>query len=204
MLLWAIIGGIILLLLLLFFLPTELGIDYLLENKEQVLRVRIKLFGIPFSVKVPLKKDKKKSASKEQVTKEDKPLTPKGFIAFSKSLYHAYQKVEDDSKALLRELKRNFKCKEIYFTIRYGTHNPARTGILNGAIWTAGTLVLNVLDSALGVGKKTLAVYPDFNRAFMRIHIKGRFRFNGFDAVKAVLKVIKLVNLIKNEIENKE
>ncbi len=199
----AVLGGILLLILILLFLPTEIGLDYLMEHKEQVFRIRVRVLGIPFSFKIPTKKDKSKlKEGKDE--KEGKSLTPKKFISFSKSLYHGYLEIEDECKALIREIKKRFACQEVFFVIRYGTTNPARTGILNGAIWTAGTLILKVLDSVLGVKKKTMEVYPDFNRAFMCIHIKGSFRFNFFDAARTVLKIIKLVNLIKNKMNSQE
>ena len=199
----AILGGILLLILILLFAPTEIGLDYLMEHKKKVFRIRVRILGIPFSFKIPTKKDKPKLKEGKE-DKEKKSLTPKKFISFSKSLYHGYLELEDECKALIREIKQRFACQEVFFVIRYGTKNPARTGILNGAIWTAGTLVLKVLDSVLGIKKKTLEVYPDFNRAFMCIHIKGSFRFKAFDAAWTVLKIIKLVNLIKSKIKPQE
>ncbi len=198
MLLFAIFGGIILLLFLLIFAPTDIGVDYLYESKLQRLRIRLRVLGISFSIKVPLEKKEKKT--EQESSKQKKQLTPKNFIAFSKSLYHTYLEIEDECKALILEIKEQFACRELYFVIRYGTVNPARTGILNGAVWTAGSLLLKVLDSVLGIEKKTLEVYPDFNRAFMCLHAKATLRFKAFDAAKTVLKIIKLVNLIKSKI----
>ena len=195
MLLYSILGGILLLLLLLLFVPTLVGIDYLWDQKNQDLRLRFRVLGIHFSVKIPL--DKKKEDKKQG---EEKKLSPKKFITFAKELYSAYRSVEDDCKGVLREIKARFTCREVYFTIRYGTTNPARTGILNGAVWTAGTLVLKVIDSILDVSQKTLNVYPEFNRSCMCIHIKGTFRFTLFNAIRFVLKIIRLVKLIKSKI----
>ncbi|MBR5235946.1 MAG: DUF2953 domain-containing protein [Clostridia bacterium] len=195
MLLYSILAGILIFLLLLMFVPTLVGVDYMWKQKTQNLRIRFRVLGIRFSVKVPLNKKKEQKGEKK-----DKKLTPQKFIAFSKELYRAYRAVEDDCKELLHELKTQFTCREIYFTIRYGTANPAKTGILNGAVWTAGTLLLKVLDTALNVSEKTLNVYPEFNRSCMCIHIKGTFRFTLFNAIRFVLKVIRLVKLIKSKI----
>ncbi len=195
MLLYSILGGVLLLLLLLLFVPTLVGIDYLWDQKNQDLRLRFRVLAIRFSVRISL--DKKKEEKKQE---KEKKLSPKKFIAFAKELYSAYQSVEEDCKDVLREIKARFTCREVYFTIRYGTSNPAKTGILNGAVWTAGTLILKVLDMALGVSKKTLNVYPEFNRSCMCIHIKGTFRFTLYNAIRFVLKVIRLVKLIKSKI----
>ncbi len=203
MLLYSVLGGIALLLILLLLVPLEAGADYRLENKVQTLRIRIRILGIPISVKVPIQKDEKKLAreTKQEVKEAERHLTPKAFIKFSKELYHAYQETEDEWKAILRKIRARLICKEIYFTIRYGTTNPARTGLLNGAIWTAGTMILKILDSALNVSQKTLEVYPEFNRTCMCIHMKGSFRFRVIDAAIFALKTLKLVKLMKSKIK---
>ena len=203
LLLYSILGGILLLLLLLLFLPTFVGVDYLLEHGISVLRIRIRVLGIPFSFRVPLDRKKKQKPEKEREKKKE-PMTPQRLIDFSKSLYRAYHDVKEDCKTLLSHIKKRFACHELYFAIHYGTGNPAGTGMLNGAIWTAGTMILSVLDNALGVYKKTLNVYPDFNRSFLSLQLKGTLRFMLFDAVRTVLKIIKLVNLIKSKLNSLE
>ncbi len=199
LLLFSILGGLALLALLLLFIPTVLGVDYLLENKEQALKIRCRLLGIPFSFRVPLERQeepKTQDAEKE----EKKSLSPKKYIAYGKELYRAYREVEEEFRAVFRQIKERFACKELYFTVHYGTNNPVTTGMLNAGIWTASTLILKVLDSALGVQKKTLKVYPDFQKACMCIHMKGTFSFTLFDAIRFVLKIIKLVKLVKSHI----
>lgn len=205
LLLWSVLCGILLLLLLLLFAPTYVGVDYLLEHGISVMRIRVRVLGIPFSFRLPLKRKKKNKSEKGK--EEKKAMTPKELIAFSKSLHQAYTEVKEDCRTLLCHIKRRFACHELYFAIHYGTGNPAGTGMLNGAIWTAGTMILSVLDNLLGIHKKTLNVYPDFNRSFLSLQLKGTLRFMLFDAVRTVLKIIKLVNLIKsklNSLENEE
>lgn len=203
MLLCSVLGGIALLLILLLLVPLEVGADYSLDNKIQTLRIRIRVLGIPISVKVPIQKDEKKLVreTKQEAKEAERYLTPKTFISFSKDLYHAYRETEDEWKAILRNIRARFVCKEISFTIRYGTTNPARTGLLNGAIWTAGSMILKILDSALNVSQKKLEVYPEFNRTCMCIHMKGSFRFKVIDVAIFILKIIKLVKLMKSKIK---
>ncbi len=205
MLLFSILGGVVLLLVLLLFVPTLLGVDYLHNNGVQKLRIRCRLLGIPFSIWIPLEKKPKKKSDKKQMAvekQEKKSLTPKKFITFSKELYRGYCEVREDFHALLGELKKRFSCHELYFTIFYGTKNPATTGILNGAVWTAGSLLMKIADTSLGVRKKTLKVQPDFTQACMEIHIKATFCFKLFDAIRFVLKIIRLVNIMKSHISS--
>lgn len=202
LLLFSILGGLLLLVLLLLYTATLLGVDYLFENKHQCLKIRVRLLGISFSFTIPLEK-KEKASEKSDAKDEKKSMTPKEYIAFSKNLYQVYRELEEECKEVLRDIKRLASCREIYFTIHYGMKNPAVTGMLNGAIWTASTLILKILDSAVGCLKKTLNVYPDFKQECMCIHIKGTFCFRFIDAVKVVLKVRKLVKLIKSKIKIK-
>ena len=202
MLLYSILGGVLLLLLLLLLTPLDVGADILHEAGQQTCKLRFRVLGIPITVKIPLSKEEKKAekAADTDIKKAEKEFTPKRFIEFSKSLYRLYGEVKQDVKRLLAELREKLTCSEVYFTIRYGTTNPARTGLLNGAVWTAGTLVLRVLDSALGVQKKTLKVYPDFQRSFMRIHMKLTFRFRPASMLRLGMKTLILVKSIQNKL----
>lgn len=204
MLLFCIVFGVALFIFLLLFVPVDIGLDYQLENKTPCLRLQLKIFGIPFSVRLPIKEGEKKSGSKGQQPEEKKNVSPREFIAFSKSLYGAYKSLETECRALLSELRTLLSCRRIYFVIRYGTSNPARTGLLNGAIWTAGTLILKVFDLIFENPEKTLEVYPEFNRSFLSLHMKGTFRLRLFDAVKTALKVLKLVKLIRSKMNSQE
>ncbi len=195
LLLFSILGGIVLLALLLLFTGTLLGVDYLYDNKVHKLKLRVRLLYIPFSVNIPLakKEDGKK--------KEKKPLKPKEYIALAKDLYRAYGDVEEEWKELLWDLKRLASCRELSFTVNYGTKNPALTGILNGAVWTASSLILKILDSTFGCLKKELNVYPDFQQECVCIHMKGTFSFRLFRAIEVVLKMKNLVKLMKSKIK---
>ena len=201
-LLYSILGGVFLLILLLLLTPLDVGADILHEAGQSSCKLHFRILGIPIVIKVPLAKEEKKAekAADKEVKKAEKEFTPKRFIAFSKSLYRLYDEMKPDVKSLLAELREKVTCREIYFTIRYGTVNPARTGLLNGAIWTAGTLILRVLDSVLGVQKKTLEVYPDFQRAFMRIHMKLTFRFRPASMLCLGMKTLKLVKSIHHKL----
>ncbi|MBE7036570.1 MAG: DUF2953 domain-containing protein [Ruminococcaceae bacterium] len=206
LLFYAILGGIVVLLLLLLFVPTTVGAEYVLEHKVETIKIRLRVLGIPFTFRISPKEDEK---SVEKLLKvyesEDKEsMTLKKFISFSKTLYQAFLEVKDECKELLHDIKERFTCEEVYFVIRYGTRNPATTGILNGAIWSAGSLVLAALNMTLGIKKKTLQVYPDFTRAYLNIHFKGTLQFKAFDAVRTVLKIMKLVNLIKAKFDEAE
>lgn len=203
LLLICILGGLLLLLLLLLLTATLLGVDYLYDNKVQRLRIRVRLLGISLSFKINLDKKKRpgKEKKKQKKSKEEKqPLTPKKFIAFSKDLYAGYSETKQEFYSILREIKERFACHEIYFTIQYGTKNPALTGVLNGALWTAASVIVKVLDQVIGVKKKTIQVSPDFQHECMCLHIKGTFRFKLIDAICFVLKIIRLVNIIKSHI----
>lgn len=193
MLLLGIFAGLLLLLFLLFFTPTLIGVDYLYKDKKQKLRIRFRLLGIPFSVPVSLGKKANKKPEKEKKT-----LSANEYIDLAKKIYGGYQEAKNEIQKLLSDIKQSFGGKEIYFAVRYGTKNPAVTGMLNGAVWTASSLLLKILDEIFGAEKKTLDIQPDFQNVCMNLHIKGTFCFKLFDAVRFALKVKRLVNIIKN------
>ncbi len=190
----SVLGGIVVFLFLLFYTATLLGIDYLYDNKRQSLCLRVRVLWIPVSFRIPLDGSKKKAEVKKP---EKKPLTPKEYIQKAKDIYKAYGEHKEDFREVLWDLKRLASCREIAFTVHYGTKNPAVTGILNGGVWTASTLLLKILDSALGTFKKSLHVYPNFTEECMSLHLKGTFSFRLMDALKVVLKTRKLVKIIK-------
>lgn len=199
MLLGIIAGILLLFLFLIFFTPTLIGVDYLYKNKTQKLRIRFRLMGIPFSVPVPLGKKKHKKPEKEKQT-----LSPKEYIDLAKKIYGGYQEAKDEIKKLLSDINQSFGGKEIAFIVHYGTKNPAVTGMLNGAVWTASSLLLKIIDETIGTEKKTLDIRPDFQNVCMNLHIKGTFCFKLYDAVRFVLKVKRLVNIIKNHTTEKK
>lgn len=198
--LFGMIAGILLLFLfLILFTPTLIGVDYLYKNKTQKLRIRFRLAGIPFSVPVSLGKKKHKKPEKEKQS-----LSPKEYIDLAKKIYGGYQEAKDEIKKLLSDVKQSFGGKEIAFTVHYGTKNPAVTGMLNGAVWTASSLLLKIIDETIGAEKKTLDIRPDFQNVCINLHIKGTFCFKLYDAVRFVLKVKRLVNIIKNHTTEKK
>lgn len=186
------------LIVLLMFVPTLLGVDYLQEESVRKLRIRMRLLGISFSI--PISLDKKNEKPKKKDSENKKTMTPKRFIAFSKRLYAAYREIEVDFKELFSELKKRFSCREISLSLQYGTKNPATTGILNGAVWTASSLILKVLDSILGVTKKKLDIQPVFTKPCMCLHFKCTFGFKLADALRFALKINQLVKIIKHHI----
>ncbi len=194
LLLVAVLGGLLLLLLLLLFIPTRVDADYLYNEKKQKFRIRLRLLGLPFSFDAPSGKKKK---GKEK-SKEKKILTPKEYIEYAKNLYEGYQAVKDDFCKVLSEIKQKLACRDAYLTVHYGTKNPAVTGMLNGAVWTASSLLLKIIDEAFGAEKKTLDVRPDFQNVCMCLHIKGTFCFKLFDAIRLVLKIREMVNIVKS------
>lgn len=203
LLLAVVLGGLLLLFLLLLLTPTLVGVDYLYEGKKQKLKIRFRLLGIPFSFRIPLDKKQEKKKRKEKPEEEKKPLTPKGFVEFVKNLYDGYQEIKKDLFEILPDVRKKVACKEAYLTVRFGTKNPAITGILNGAVWTASSLILKLIDEALGAEKKTLDVQPDFQRVCMCLHIKGTFCFKLIDAIRLVLKIREMVNIVKGHVSRK-
>ncbi len=198
MLLGIIAGILLLFLLLVLFTPTLIGVDYLYKEKKQKLRIRFRLLGVPFSVPVSLGKKQNKPE------KEKKTLSPKEYIDLAKKIYGGYQEAKDEIKKLLSDVKHSFGGKEIALKVHYGTKNPAVTGMLNGAVWAASSLLLKILDEIVGAEKKTLDIQPDFQNVCMNLHIKGTFCFKLFDAVRFALKVKRLVNIIKNHTTEKK
>ncbi len=194
----SILGGVLLFLLLLLCTATLLSIDYLYDNKRQSLCLRVRILWIPISFRIPLDKQNQKPKTEKW---EKKALTPKEYIQKAKDFYRIYGEEKENYREVLWDLKRLASCREISFSIHYGTKNPALTGILNGGIWTASTLLLKILESALGAFQKSLHVYPDFKEECMCIHMKGAFSFRLLDALKVVLKVRKLVKITKSKIK---
>ncbi len=194
LLLFSILFGIVILLLLILFVPMLLGVDFLHEGVPK-LKIRFRLLSIPFSIRIPLEN---KSKKKDQVFEKKDPLSPKEFIKKAEDLYHGYREAEHELKVVLQEIRKKISCKDFNFLIRYGTKNPATTGMLNPMIWTAGTLIIKVLDSLIGVKKKSFHVYPDFQNVSMCLHIKGTFSFKLFDAIRFTMSFIRLVNIIKS------
>lgn len=197
-----VLGALLFLLLLLLLLPLTVGVDWQYEDKKQICKLRLRLLGIPITVRMPLDKEEKKAeqAAEKDIKKAEKTLTPKRFVALAKNLHRLYGEAQPEVKNLLTELRKRVACNEIFFIIRYGTVNPARTGLLNGAVWTGGTLILRVLDAALGVRKKTLEVYPDFQRAFMCLHMKISFCFRPVSMLRIGIKTLKLIKNIRQKL----
>ncbi len=197
-----VLGLLVVLFLLVLMLPLTAGVELLYEEKQKLCRLRLRLLGLPLTVRLPLEKTEKKAEKEvhKEAEKSEKNMTPKRFITLSKDLYRLYGEAGPEAKALLTELRERITCREIFFIIRYGTTNPARTGLLNGAIWTGGTLILRVLDAVFGVEKKTLEVYPDFQRAFMCLHMKLSLRFRPISMLRLGLKTLKLVKTIRNKL----
>jgi len=190
---------------LLFFKITA-GIVYEYNRGRDQLLIKLKILGLPLAFRIPLhteskKPKKEKKAKEDKGDKEKKPMTPGRFIALAKSVCRSFKETKQEMAEIIRELRRMVTCPELSLSVQYGARNPALTGILNGAVWTAGTLLLKVADAAIGVTKKELIVKPDFTKEFMCLHFCGMLQFKLVDLLKVVIKIRKLVNLMKSKIE---
>ena len=202
-----ILGLLAVLILCLFHLPAQMGVEYERKKDKQRLIIKCRIFGIPLTFHIPLHKEKNKQKKdvkrgRKQDNKEKKSLTPRSFIKSVKMLWRAYQESKANIKEVLGDLKKALCCTEMRIRVHYGMKNPAVTGMLNGAMWTAGSLLLKMADTAIGVQKKELVVQPDFTKEFMCLYFCGTLQFKPVDLLKIVLKLNKLVNLIKSKTEN--
>jgi len=199
---WCILGILLLLAVLVLCLPAEAGIVFHQNQKVQNLTIHVRLLGLPLSFAIPLLKDEKKpKKEKEQEKKEKKEaLTPRRFITLVKQLGQAYRESKADLRDIISELRHRVTCKELSCTIDYGAKNPALTGMLNGAIWTAGTLLLKITDSLIGVKEMHLHVHPDFTKELICLHFSGILKLRPVHLVIIVLKIVKLVNIMKSKI----
>ncbi len=200
MLLWIILGIVLLFLLLLLFVPAKISLIYRLQEGQQKLRMKLRILFIPVGFDIPLDKDNNK-ADKDAKKETEKRKSPKEFIAFSKRLYYTFQEVKGECKDLFGEIRAKLVCSEVSFALRYGTGNPAATGMLNGAIWAASAGIVKLFDTTFSVTNKSLTVEPVFDKACLTIHSKTSFTFKLFDALLMLCKIKTLVKKIKDKIK---
>lgn len=198
MLLWIILGIVIVFLLLLLFVPAKISILYHLQEGQQKAKMKLRILYVPLSFDIPLEKDKTEGDIKKET---EKRKSPKEFIAFSKRLYYTFQEVKGECKDLFSEIRSKLVCSDVSFALRYGTGNPATTGMLNGAIWSASSAIVKLFDTTFTVANKSLTVEPVFDRACLAIHSKASFTFTLFDALLTLCKIKKLVKKIKDKIK---
>ena len=194
MLLWIILGIVLLFLLLLLFVPAKISLIYRLQEGEQKLQMKLRVLLIPLGFVIPLDKEDKKEKNAEK----EKRKSPKEFIAFSKHLYYTFQEVKGECKDIFNEIRAKLVCSEVSFALRYGTGNPAATGMLNGAIWAASSGIVKLFDTTFSVTNKSLTVEPVFDRACLNIHSKASFTFTLFNALLMLCKIKKLVKKFKD------
>ncbi|MBE7035237.1 MAG: DUF2953 domain-containing protein [Ruminococcaceae bacterium] len=202
MLLWVVLGGVVIKLLLLLIIPMELGVDYVFSGKAQSLRITTRILGIPLSLPISLDKKKKEKNKKEKA--EQTSVTVQGFVHGVKKLYHEYTASKEKRHSLWNQIKRHVTCKRCTLSVAYGTGNPATTGMLNGAVWTAGSLLMKLIDSVFPIQEESLSVEPDFVQSCLRLHSKLIISFRAFRLLQIVYGMIRLVKEIKNNITTEE
>lgn len=187
------------------FFPIDAGIEYILKDNISYAYLRVKYLNI-IPLKIPLnRKARKKQEGKEAEETEKEKQDVNSYLALVKDIKETYNVTKAEIKDIAGEIKKEVNFKEVYFDVVFDTGNAAKTGIMTGAVWTASTLLIKILDEIFGVGKVFVNVTPYFNGKCFNIHIKSILRLKLVNIIIIVLRILKIINLFKETInKNKE
>lgn len=210
MLLYIMLGaaGIILLFVICFFLvrlPIEL--EYFKQTaQDSVFRVRI------FGVKV-YESGKDDRSGREQSGKADRGEVEKsgpddsgeqekaGFSKFMEQVSQTkktLKAIDQDTRRLLKYLKRKARCKLLKIHLDVGFDDAAATGIAAGAAYGVVYGVASLIYNTIGVCKMDIKVNPVFTKPCINLHIKGIFTA----APVHIIKGLRIVLAMQDKIEN--
>ncbi|MBQ3226136.1 MAG: DUF2953 domain-containing protein [Clostridia bacterium] len=202
MIIFAAILGILLLLLLLFlFLPLSVGVEYWYQDAKQTCFLRLRIFGIPLKIRIPVSEKTKK---KEKTPKEEKPKKKLTFSRLKGIFYgirDAYKETKADIRKLFSDLRKELTVESLMFHLHFGLDNAAKTGIATGAAWASSSCALAAIHQMLSVKHADLNVVPDFNTECMRIYVKSIFRFRPVHIISIGARALKIVNYFIEKIE---
>lgn len=188
---------LLILLCLLLFVPMQFGLYYLKTTNKKKVLLYLSLFGILIPIPIHTKRDKIDAKERKKKTKEKREFSFHTFKESVKNLKDIYTVSKKELLELLSYVREHLSCKELDFRIAFGFDNAATTGITTGAVWTTGTLLLKTIDSLIGIEKKHMDVYPDFDHkrfevSFKIIFVIQPFRFfKVYQSIKRTTKYIK-------------
>ena len=193
----SILIGLLVLLSLLLFIPSQIGIEYQAKDKQQDMKLFVRVLGIPLRFPIPVTKDEKEV--KQDAEKDtEKLLTHMTFEKFKfivSGVKEAYDESKDNVKDLLRYLRKHVSGHTMYFRINFGLSDPAKTGIATGAIWTLGTNLLAVIDQLITIRHIDMNVLPEFQHECFNLHIKSILSLRLVHIINVSIKLLKIVNL---------
>ncbi len=142
-----VILALILLLTVFLVTPLQFGLEYVKNADADRKCVLIRIFGIPFKIRL-------------------KP--PKDYSLY-KDLYYASK---GKRKKIYLYAKRHLSVELVDFNVRFGFKDAATTGMSNGAIWGICCSLLSLIDSLFGIKKINLQINPDFCNKVFEFYLK--------------------------------
>lgn len=197
----SILIGLLVLLSLLLFVPSQIGIEYQTTDKQQDMKLFVRILGIPLRFQIPIAKDEKeiKQDAERDTKKLFAHMTFEKFKFIVSGVKEAYDESKDNIKVLLRYLRKHIRAHTIYFHINFGLSDPAKTGIATGAVWTLGTNLLAVIDQLITIRHIDMNVLPDFQHECFNLHIKSILSLRLVHIINVSIKLLKIVNLFINK-----
>ncbi|HIT85948.1 MAG TPA: DUF2953 domain-containing protein [Candidatus Ornithomonoglobus intestinigallinarum] len=159
----------------------------------------------------PKKQHEKKSGGKTRSDGE-KPKEKREFDI--KELIKIFYAVKDDFFELLRVssrylAKHMIKIRELNISARFGTGDPAYTGMLCGAVYPAVYNAVGFADRHMRLKNRSVELSPDFNRACFSagayIEISTNilhFIVLGALSLKYILRILKDLKNLRKEKDN--
>lgn len=179
------------------FIPVRLTALVSLDERELVLRYAFLRFTVyPRSEKTK-KHKKEEKQDREQPQKEG--IKSGDVLRLLKFLKES----KDDIKAVLSRtseymLKHAVKIRELNVSARFGTGDPAYTGMLCGAVYTAVYSAIGYAVRHMRLKKWSAELTPDFNRAYLSAGMYVQLSTNIFHGIalgavsfKYIMRIIK-------------
>ncbi len=204
--LWILLGLAVLIAALLF-VPTDLGLEYWINDNKQRLVLHLRVLFIP--IRIPLRmgegETQQKQRDKEVDAEEEDGLfsgmTWRKFWRTAHGIQDAYRKTRGQIGEVYAYLRRKITVKEIALEVNFGLSDAAKTGIATGAVWTGGCCILSVIDRIFGIKKLDMHVTPDFLQECCNIRFKSIFTTQLVYIINIVLKALTIVNTFVDAIE---
>ena len=172
-------------------------------NKKS-FHIYVSVFGILLRIPIPSTRKKSKQSKYAKKTEHscEHPFTFEFFRDNVEKLGEVVRLSGQELKNILSYVRKHLSCKEIDFRIAHGTGDAAQTGIVTGAVWTSGTMLLKLIDTLIGIRKIHMDVFPDFNRKRFEVSVKAIFVMRPIHFLFIYKRIYSAIKFLKTKISN--
>jgi|GEM_PF-3549359 len=207
--------AIVALIVILLYIPMPFDLEYRLDTKEDIKKLKFKIARITIvSDKKSKKKNNKKDVKnekkdieqaipaepKQKAQKSDATEKKNGFSAFMQTISRVksiMKELKPDIDRMLNYLKKKINCRLLRIHLEAGFDDAAKTGIAGGAMYGTVYGAAAMVYNTVGVKDMDIQVRPNFTQEGVHLYIRSIFTISLAHIIRVLFMVLKMYRKAK-------